>query len=81
MKADRVEDALAALAQGSMVVAVDDEDRENEGDLIPRLSAARRRGGRAEPPGPYGSGGGPDAVGDARKAEKAMGAAAGGPSK
>ena len=26
--------ALAALAQGSMVVVVDDEDRENEGDLI-----------------------------------------------
>ena len=34
MKADRIEDALAALAQGSMVVVVDDEDRENEGDLI-----------------------------------------------
>jgi len=38
MKSDRtsvrIEDALAALAQGSMVVVVDDEDRENEGDLI-----------------------------------------------
>jgi 3,4-dihydroxy 2-butanone 4-phosphate synthase/GTP cyclohydrolase II len=34
MKADRIEDALAAIAQGSMVVVVDDEDRENEGDLI-----------------------------------------------
>ena len=34
MKADRIEDALAALAQGSMVVVVDDENRENEGDLI-----------------------------------------------
>ncbi len=34
MKADRIEDALAAMAQGSMVVVVDDEDRENEGDLI-----------------------------------------------
>ena len=33
MKADRIEDALAALVQGSMVVVVDDEDRENEGDL------------------------------------------------
>jgi 3,4-dihydroxy 2-butanone 4-phosphate synthase / GTP cyclohydrolase II len=34
MKRDRIEDALAAMAQGSMVVVVDDEDRENEGDLI-----------------------------------------------
>jgi 3,4-dihydroxy 2-butanone 4-phosphate synthase/GTP cyclohydrolase II len=34
MKADRIEDALAAIAQGSMVIVVDDEDRENEGDLI-----------------------------------------------
>lgn len=34
MKADRIEDALAALAAGRLVVVVDDEDRENEGDLI-----------------------------------------------
>ena len=34
MKFDRIEDALALMAQGSMVVVVDDEDRENEGDLI-----------------------------------------------
>src|SRR5437667_422248 len=34
MKANRIEDALAALAAGRMVVVVDDEDRENEGDLI-----------------------------------------------
>ena len=34
MKTDRIEDALAAMARGSMVVVVDDEDRENEGDLI-----------------------------------------------
>jgi 3,4-dihydroxy 2-butanone 4-phosphate synthase/GTP cyclohydrolase II len=34
MNRDRIEDALAAIAQGSMVVVVDDEDRENEGDLI-----------------------------------------------
>ena len=34
MKFDRVEDALLALRTGSMVVVVDDEDRENEGDLI-----------------------------------------------
>lgn len=29
-----VEDAIRAIAQGKMVVVVDDEDRENEGDLI-----------------------------------------------
>jgi len=31
---DSVEDALAAIAAGEMVVVVDDEDRENEGDFI-----------------------------------------------
>ena len=34
MKSNRIEDALAALVQGRMVVVVDDEDREDEGDLI-----------------------------------------------
>ncbi|WP_321893446.1 3,4-dihydroxy-2-butanone-4-phosphate synthase [Paraburkholderia tropica] len=34
MATDRIEDALTAIAAGSMVVVVDDEDRENEGDLI-----------------------------------------------
>ncbi|RZS46668.1 bifunctional 3,4-dihydroxy-2-butanone-4-phosphate synthase/GTP cyclohydrolase II [Sphaerotilus mobilis] len=34
MALHRIEDALAALARGEMVVVVDDEDRENEGDLI-----------------------------------------------
>ena len=29
-----VEDAVAAIARGEIVVVVDDEDRENEGDLI-----------------------------------------------
>ena len=29
-----IEDALAAIAAGQFVVVVDDEDRENEGDLI-----------------------------------------------
>jgi 3,4-dihydroxy 2-butanone 4-phosphate synthase/GTP cyclohydrolase II len=29
-----VEDAVAAMARGDMVVVVDDEDRENEGDLV-----------------------------------------------
>ena len=31
---DPIEDALAALRAGDMLVVVDDEDRENEGDLI-----------------------------------------------
>ena len=30
----RIEDAVAAIARGEVVVVVDDEDRENEGDLI-----------------------------------------------
>lgn len=31
---DSVQDAVAAIARGEFVVVVDDEDRENEGDLI-----------------------------------------------
>ncbi len=31
---DSIESALEALRQGNMVVVLDDEDRENEGDLI-----------------------------------------------
>ena len=31
---DSIEDALADIAAGRMVIVVDDEDRENEGDLI-----------------------------------------------
>ena len=31
---DPIEDAIAAIGRGEMVVVVDDEDRENEGDLI-----------------------------------------------
>lgn len=31
---DSMEDALAAFARGEIIVVVDDEDRENEGDLI-----------------------------------------------
>ena len=38
---DRIEDILADLAAGKMVVIVDDEDRENEGDLL--MAAARVR--------------------------------------
>ncbi len=34
MSLDRIEDAVAAIAAGGMVVVVDDEDRENEGDLV-----------------------------------------------
>jgi 3,4-dihydroxy 2-butanone 4-phosphate synthase/GTP cyclohydrolase II len=34
LKTSRIEDALAAVAAGQLVVVVDDEDRENEGDLI-----------------------------------------------
>lgn len=34
MALDGIEDALEAMARGSIVVVVDDEDRENEGDLI-----------------------------------------------
>ncbi|MBL8710553.1 MAG: 3,4-dihydroxy-2-butanone-4-phosphate synthase [Rhodospirillaceae bacterium] len=33
-KLDRIEDAIAAIAAGHPVIVVDDEDRENEGDLI-----------------------------------------------
>jgi 3,4-dihydroxy 2-butanone 4-phosphate synthase/GTP cyclohydrolase II len=31
---DRIDDAVRALAEGRMVIVVDDDDRENEGDLI-----------------------------------------------
>ncbi len=31
---DRIEDAIAAIRSGQLVIVVDDEDRENEGDLI-----------------------------------------------
>ncbi|HSE70577.1 MAG TPA: bifunctional 3,4-dihydroxy-2-butanone-4-phosphate synthase/GTP cyclohydrolase II [Nocardioidaceae bacterium] len=34
VRLDRVEDAIADIAAGKAVVVVDDEDRENEGDLI-----------------------------------------------
>ena len=37
---DRVEDAIAAIAAGELVVVVDDTDRENEGDLIMAASLA-----------------------------------------
>ena len=31
---DSIEDGIKAIARGEMVICVDDEDRENEGDLI-----------------------------------------------
>lgn len=31
---DRIEDALEDIRQGKMIIVVDDEDRENEGDMI-----------------------------------------------
>ncbi len=39
VRLDRIADAVAAIAAGEMVIVVDDEDRENEGDLI--LAAAK----------------------------------------
>ena len=35
-----IEDAVAAMAKGEIIVVVDDEDRENEGDLIMAAEAA-----------------------------------------
>ena len=40
MELDRIEDAIAAIAAGELVVVVDDADRENEGDLIMAASKA-----------------------------------------
>jgi len=40
VRLDSVEDAIAAIAAGQAVVVVDDEDRENEGDLIFAASKA-----------------------------------------
>lgn len=37
-KLDTVEDAVKAIAAGEMVVVVDDDDRENEGDLVAAAS-------------------------------------------
>jgi 3,4-dihydroxy 2-butanone 4-phosphate synthase/GTP cyclohydrolase II len=34
MKLDTVDEAIRAIARGEMVVVIDDDDRENEGDLI-----------------------------------------------
>ena len=34
MPLDRIETALDAIRRGQMIILVDDEDRENEGDLV-----------------------------------------------
>jgi len=39
MRFDRVEDAIAAIRRGEMVIVADDEDRENEGDLVMAAAA------------------------------------------
>src|ERR1700683_3831564 len=40
MAVDRVEEAVAAIGRGEIVIVVDDEDRENEGDLVMAAQAA-----------------------------------------
>lgn len=40
MSPDKVSEAIAAIAAGELVVVVDDDDRENEGDLIMAASKA-----------------------------------------
>jgi 3,4-dihydroxy 2-butanone 4-phosphate synthase/GTP cyclohydrolase II len=40
MSLARIEDALEVIAGGGMVIVVDDEDRENEGDLVMAADAA-----------------------------------------
>tara|TARA_Y100000768_G_scaffold129937_1_gene96500 strand:- start:2561 stop:3634 length:1074 start_codon:yes stop_codon:yes gene_type:complete len=40
MKFDKIEKAIDAIANGEMIVVVDDDDRENEGDLIIAASKA-----------------------------------------
>mgnify|MGYP006231082957 CR=1 FL=1 len=40
MKFDKIEKAIEAIANGEMIVVVDDDDRENEGDLIIAASRA-----------------------------------------
>jgi 3,4-dihydroxy 2-butanone 4-phosphate synthase / GTP cyclohydrolase II len=42
MTTAQIEEAIAAIAAGQMVVVVDDEDRENEGDLIVAAEHATR---------------------------------------
>ena len=37
---DPIEDVIAGIAAGEIVIVVDDDDRENEGDLIMAASRA-----------------------------------------
>jgi len=43
MPFNTIEEALADLQAGRMIVVVDDEDRENEGDLIMAASKVTRK--------------------------------------
>jgi len=40
MKLDTIDEAIRAIANGEMIIVVDDDDRENEGDLILAASKA-----------------------------------------
>ena len=43
MTFDHIENAIAAIGRGEVVIVVDDEDRENEGDLIVAAEKITRR--------------------------------------
>jgi len=43
MKFNTIEEALEDIKKGKMVILVDDEDRENEGDLTMAARRSRRR--------------------------------------
>ena len=43
IKLDSVEEAIEDFRQGKFVIVVDDEDRENEGDLIVAAECCVRR--------------------------------------
>ena len=47
IRLDRIEDAIEDFRNGKMVIVVDDEDRENEGDLIMAAEKITRRAVRA----------------------------------
>ncbi|MCB0803628.1 MAG: 3,4-dihydroxy-2-butanone-4-phosphate synthase, partial [Flavobacteriales bacterium] len=34
MELDKIEDAIEAIKNGEIIIVVDDEDRENEGDFL-----------------------------------------------
>ena len=43
MTFDHIENTIAAIGRGEVVVVVDDEDRENEGDLVMAAKKATPR--------------------------------------